>query len=305
MRTCILIHFEYLHCAGLPPLELKERTRLSKSACVCFSLYVWTLMEDRESIVGLSPHTAGEQLWDGWSGETGSWVEISVRLCVLCLGVRECVCVCASVTIWLWPDIGPMPWARSLAVQLCIKQCSFRMTWWQYCGSSSRWPLWGAHLLTLGARQPPTLMSFGPLISTLPGSPRSRRHPPGARCAPHHCRQCVTFSAGGGGWGRRTKRRREGRNRGEQKEKTSGEIWLSTVVEAITQQAFLKHESPLMELGDKSYTCRLCICVRLCLSVFVCVRMCVSVCVPLQHMYWKRADLGLCPWLPSKVIYCT
>lgn len=103
----VVVNFENLHCAGLPPVELKERTRFSKSACVCMSVYVWTLMEDGGSIVGLSPHSAGEQLWDGWSGETSSWIEISVRLCVLCLGVH--VCVCASVTIWLWPDIGPMP----------------------------------------------------------------------------------------------------------------------------------------------------------------------------------------------------
>lgn len=72
----------------------------------------------------------------------------------------------------------------------------------------------------------------------------------------------------------------EGRKRGEQKEKTSGEIWLSTVVDAKTQQAFLKHESPLMELGDKpNQTWRVCICV----------------CLPLQHMYQQQSSVqGLC-----------
>lgn len=199
-----------------------------------------TLMKDGRSIIGLSPHPAGEQLWDGWSWEAGC---LDWNLCwIVCL-CWACVRVCVSVTIWLWPDTGPIPWAHSLAAQLCIKQCSFRMTWWQYRSLSSRWPLWGAHLLTLGASQPPTLVSFGPLISTSPGPPRSWRHPPGARCAPHHCRQYVTFSAGGGGWGRRTKRRREGRNRGE-KEKTSGEIWLSTVVDAKHNRHSLSTRAP-------------------------------------------------------------
>lgn len=78
----------------------------------------------------------------------------------------------------------------------------------------------------------------------------------------------MTFSAEGGGEGRRTKRRREGRKRGEQKEKTSGKIWLSTVVDAKTQQAFLKHESPLMELSDKlSHTHAGCVYVFECVSV--------------------------------------
>lgn len=184
-----------------------------------------------------------------------------------------------------------MPRAHSLADQLCIKQCSFRMTWWQYCGFSSRWPLWGAHYLTLGASQPPTLASLGPLISTSPGSLRSWRHPPGARCAPHHCRQYVTFSAGGGGWGRRTKRRREGRNRGGQKEKTSEEIWISTVVDAKTQQAFLKHESPLMVLGDKSYTCRLVVC------FCTCVSMSLWVCASKTHVL-KTSMSGFVPRTP-------
>lgn len=113
---------------------------------------------DGGSIIGISPHPAGEQLWDGWSGEARSldWN--------LCLAVHGCVCV--SVTIWLEPDTGPIPWAQSLAAQLCIKQYSFHMTWWQYCGSSSQWPLRGAPLLTLGASQPPTYWCFlGPWLA--------------------------------------------------------------------------------------------------------------------------------------------
>lgn len=93
-------------------------------------------------------HTrTGEQLWDSWSGETGFqdrilWVYLFLDVCV-------------------WVRVGhnlalARYWSHSLAAQLCIKQCSFHMTWWQYSGFSSRWPLWGAHLLTLGASQPPT-----------------------------------------------------------------------------------------------------------------------------------------------------
>ncbi len=64
-------------------------------------------MEDGGSIIGLSPHPAGEQLWDGWSGEAGF---LDLNLCwIVCLCLGVCVCVCASVTIWLWPDTGPMP----------------------------------------------------------------------------------------------------------------------------------------------------------------------------------------------------
>lgn len=134
-----------------------------------------------------------------------------------------------------------------------------------------------------------TLASFGPLISTSPGSQRSWHHPPGAHCAPHHCRRYVTFSAGGAEWGR-TKRTREGRKRGEQKEKTSGEICLSSVVKAKTQQAFLKHESPLMELSDKSYIYKLWKCFSLCLCLCVC---------DYNTSTEKQARLSLCPWLPS------
>lgn len=48
-------------------------------------------MEDGGSIIGLSPHPAGEQLWDGWSGEAG-FLDLNLCLIVcLCLGV--CVCV--------------------------------------------------------------------------------------------------------------------------------------------------------------------------------------------------------------------
>lgn len=68
--------------------------------------------------------------------------------------VFSCACVCVSVTIWLEPDTGPIPWAQSLAAQLCIKQYSFHMTWWQYCGSSSWWPLREGP--PPGASQPPT-----------------------------------------------------------------------------------------------------------------------------------------------------
>lgn len=124
-----------------------------------------------------------------------------------CLDVCACVCVCHRLALARYRSL-------SLAAQLCIKQCSFRMTWWQYCVFSSLWPLWGAHLLTLGASQPPTLWCLLVLlISTSPGSQRSWHHPPGAHCAPHHCRQYVTFSAGGGRWGRGTKKEERAKKR--------------------------------------------------------------------------------------------
>lgn len=54
-----------------------------------------------------------------------------------------------------------------------------------------------------------------PLISASPGSQRSCRRPPGAHCAPHHCRQYVTFSAGGvEGWGERKRGQQEEKKRG-------------------------------------------------------------------------------------------
>lgn len=156
-------------------------------------------------------HTrTGEQLWDSWSTESGFkdrilWVYLYLD-----------VCVWGSQNLAL-----ARYWSHSLAAQLCIKQCSFRMTWWQYSGFSSRWPLRGAHL-TLGASQPPTHWCLlVPLISTSPGSQRSWHHPPGAHCVPHHCRQYVTFSAGGGRWGRGTKKE-ESQEIEEKKEKTSG-----------------------------------------------------------------------------------
>lgn len=43
-----------------------------------------------------------------------------------------------------------------------------------------------------------------------------------------------------------------------------------------TQQAFLKHESPLMELGDKSCARTSCDCLSFSLRVYVCVRVCFS-----------------------------
>lgn len=150
-------------------------------------------------MVGDVVHTrTGEQLWDSWSGETG----FQGRILWVYLYLDVCVCVCVDHNLAL-----ARYWSHSLAAQLCIKQCSFRMTWWQCSGFSSRWPLRGAHLLTLGASQPPTHWCLlVPLISTSPGSQRSWHHPPGAHCAPHHCRQYVTFSAGGRRWGRRTER---------------------------------------------------------------------------------------------------
>lgn len=49
------------------------------------------------------------------------------------------------------------------------------------------------------------------LISALPDSQRSCHHPQGARSAPHHCRQYVTFSAMGG--------EKEKERKGERKER--------------------------------------------------------------------------------------
>lgn len=154
------------------------------------------------------------------------------------------MCVCVSVTIWLWPDTAPMPWAHSLAAQLCIKKCSFRMTWWQYSGFSSRWPLWGAHRLTLGASQPPTLVSLGPLISTSPGSPRNWRHPPGARCAPHHCRQYVTFSAGRGDEEEGQKDEEKGEKEKSKKRKQVGKYGLVLLLIQKHNRHFLSTRAP-------------------------------------------------------------
>lgn len=87
--------------------------------------------------------------------------------------------------------------------------------------------------------------------------------------------------------------------KGKGKEKTSGEIWLSTVVDARTRQAFLKHESPLMELGDKqSHTHAACECV--CVSVSLSLRVCTTT----THVL-KTSMSGFEPMPPSKVIHCT
>lgn len=66
IRICA--HFEYLHCAGSPPFEFKRKTRGTRFSdlCVCVSVCAYL---DGGSIIGLSPHPAGEQLWGGWSGE--------------------------------------------------------------------------------------------------------------------------------------------------------------------------------------------------------------------------------------------
>lgn len=78
----------------------------------------------------------------------------------------------------------------------------------------------------------------------------------------------------------------KGRKRGKQVGKYGLVLLL---MQKKTQQAFLKHESPLMEHGDKlSHTHAGC--------VYVCE------CVPLQL---KTSMSGFVPKPPSKVIYCT
>lgn len=49
------------------PWSLKRKAGeqdLENLVCLCMDL-------DGESIIGLSPHPAGEQLWDVWGGEAG------------------------------------------------------------------------------------------------------------------------------------------------------------------------------------------------------------------------------------------
>lgn len=168
-------------------------------------------------------------------------------------------------------------WSHSLAAQLCIKQCFFRMTWWQYFGFSSRWPLWGAHLLTLGASQPPThwCLWFPWLAPHLVLR--------GASIIPQELiAHLITV---GNTWPflQREEDEKEGQKKGESREieeskkkkKTSGEICLSNVVNIKrtknTNQTFLKHESPLMELSDKSHSGK---CECFLPSVWVCVLLC-------------------------------
>lgn len=59
------------------------------------------------------------------------------------------------------------------------------------------------------------------LISSLPDSLRSSHHPPGARSAPHHCRQYVTFSAMRGEKENKRKGRRGEREEDQGKEEES------------------------------------------------------------------------------------
>lgn len=123
-------------------------------------------------------------------------------------------CVCVLAIIWLWPDTGPIcpeptHWQASFALN------SVSSTW---LGDNSvvlaqDGPCEGPHFFTLGASQPPTLVLFGPLISASPGPLRSRHHPQGARGAPHHCRQYVTFSAKRGDEGEGQKKKEEKKNR--------------------------------------------------------------------------------------------
>lgn len=57
------------------------------------------------------------------------------------------------------------------------------------------------------------------LINVLPESQRSLRPPSGARSAPHHCRQYVTFSAMGRGWEReKVKMERKTKEKKEEEE---------------------------------------------------------------------------------------
>lgn len=79
--------------------------------CVC----VWTLTEDGGSIIVHSPHPAGEQLSDGWSGEAGI---LNWNVCwIVCL----CFGVCArgsqsGFSQTLVPCPEPTHWQTSFAL---------------------------------------------------------------------------------------------------------------------------------------------------------------------------------------------
>lgn len=97
MRT--LFHSVHLRCAGV-------------CACLCLSVDF-----DGGSIIGQSPHPAGEQLWDVSSEEDLNLCGI-VRLC---LGVHVCVCVslCGSQSgfgLTLVPCPEPTRWQPSFAL---------------------------------------------------------------------------------------------------------------------------------------------------------------------------------------------
>lgn len=159
---------------------------------------MWILINGGGCIIIKSNTRTAEQLWDSWSRETG----LQDRILGVYLYLDVCVCGSQS---GLSQIVVPIPWLPSFALN------SVPSAWLgdNTLGFSSRWPLLGARLLILGASQPPTHWCLlVPLISTSPGSQRSRHHLPGAHCAPHHCRQYVTFSAGGGRWERRTKKER-------------------------------------------------------------------------------------------------
>jgi len=130
-----------------------------------------------------------------------------------------------------------------------------------------------------------------PLINTLPDSPRSSHHPPGARSAPHHCRQYVTFSAMGRGWerGKREKvkrsRRKKKRGKGRKREKTSIsslDLKNHNISKAREPPVGSANETKILSPGDilKRESERVCCGKRGSVRGFVCVCVCVCTRVP-------------------------
>lgn len=108
-------------------------------------------------------------------------------------------------------------WSPFSTGQLCIKQCCFHMTGCQ----KQRAAVYVREGDPNGPRAATHTGSPKLLISSLPDSLRSSHHPPGARSAPHHCRQYVTFSAMRGEKENKRKGRRGEREEDQGKEEES------------------------------------------------------------------------------------
>lgn len=205
-----------------------------------------------------------------------------------CVNVR----VCVSVTIWLWPDPGPTHWQPSFALN----------------SVPSAWLGDNAVVSALdGPYEGPTDSPWGPVS-----------HPHWCRLGPWLAPHLAFRGAGvipqelvahlitvGNTWpflqGEKDeeegqKEEEKGETEERKKEKTSGEIWLSTAIDTKTQHAFLKHESPLMELGDNLSPTHAG-CVNVCKGVSLCVCS-FNTCTDNKHVEVRAMPL-------SKVICCT